>query len=320
MIIKNIYLWKFIRVIALLVPITYYLLPINSFADDWDAWDYTGWDDHSWDDGGIWGGEFVEFQDAWGGAGDVWEGNFIEDALFTDAGLPPGTIVNSRGYPLGMVEDVFLNPGDEYVDVMGFDIAGVMLGMGFEDIRNLFFRGRGGLYTPRRRNAIIYTIADEWRFNLDYECRLQGTYAPAALERCILTFARARGLLYPAEIHLERRQTGETLTVYLTSNATDNVVWRVIYRNDVDDLPGNAPRFINQRKKKIMAFWENVIDKYGEPNSGTDRWISSDNSFEPMMRAFYGKLELTDLGQAGRDAALNVQQSREHFVPRPYVF
>ena len=69
-----------------------------------------------------------------------------------------------------------------------------------------------------------------------------------------------------------------------------------------------------------MAFWENVLEKYGTPNSGEDKWISSDNSFEPMMRAFYGRLELTDLGQAGRDAALNVQQSREHFIHKPYVF
>jgi len=227
---------------------------------------------------------------------------------------------------LGTVESVELNPGEQYTDVMGFDIAGIMLGMDFEDIRTLFFRDKGGLYSPRMRKSIIYTMADEWRYNLDYECRLKKVYVPEKLERCILSLARARGLLYPSEVHLERRQTGETIAIHFTSNATDNVVWKVVYRNDVNDLPGEGTRFTNQRQKKIMAFWENVTEKYGEPNSNNpetgenDTWISSDNSFEPMMRAFYGRLELTDLGQAGRDAALNVQQSREHFTPKPYVF
>ena len=263
---------------------------------------------NSWEDTGNWG------------TASNFGGDFISDALWGDASLPEGKIVNSTGFPLGLVEDVELNPGEQYVDVMGFDIAGIMLGMEFEDIRTLFFQERGGLYIPRTRNSIIYTMADEWRYNLDYECRLKHVYAPDRLERCVLSLARARGLLYPSEIHLERRQTGETITVYLTSNATNNVVWKVVYNNDVNSLPGDAQKFANQREKKIMAFWENVTEKYGIPNSGEDMWISSDNSFEPMMRAFYGRLELTDLGQVGRDAALNVQQSREHFTPKPYVF
>jgi len=282
-------------------------------ADDW-GWDDGGWD--SWEDDSGWGGSTAWDDGGWGSSG----GDFIMDALFDDASLPEGTIISSTGFPLGEVEDVSLNPGAHFVDVMGFDIAGIMLGMDFEDIRTLFFRSRGGLYIPRARNSIIYTMADEWRFNLDYECRLRRVYIPERLERCILTLARSRGLLYPSEVHLVRPQTGETISVHFTSNATDNVVWKVVYNNDVNYMPGDGPRFVNQRQKKIMAFWDNVLEKYGEPNSGNDKWISSDNSFEPMMQAFYGRLELTDFGQAGRDAALNVQQSREHFTPKPYVF
>jgi hypothetical protein len=155
---------------------------------------------------------------------------------------------------------------------------------------------------------------------LDYECRRQNILAPDKLEKCVLTAARSRGLLYPAELHLERLSTGETIDIYFTSNATENVVWKVVYKNDANELEGAAEKFANQREKKILAFWQSVLEKYGEPNGGEDKWISSDNSFDPMMTAFYGRLELTDLGLAGRDAALNVKESRERFRPKAYSF
>ena len=236
-----------------------------------------------------------------------------------DAALPEGTIVNATGIALGEVEQVFLNDDFGFADVDGMDIAGAMLGMTFQDIQTLFFKTRT-LYTPRLNHSIIYTLANEWRYNLDYECRRQRINVPEKLEKCILTLARGRGLLYPAELHLERLSTGETIDIYFTSNATDNVVWKIVYRNDVNDLEGASEKFANQREKKILAFWENVLEKYGEPNSGEDRWISSDNSFDPMMTAYYGRLELTDYGLAGRDAALNVKESKERFRPKPYSF
>ena len=239
-----------------------------------------------------------------------------------DAGLPQGTIVrNAMGAPLGEIETVNLAPGMEYVDVNDFDIGGAMLGMTFQDVQALFFRSRS-LYSPRQRNSIIYTVADDWRFNLDYECRHhKSVVIPNRVEQCILTLARSRGLLYPSSLHLERRATGETIDIFFTSNATDNSVWKVVYNNDVNNLEGSQDRFVAQRERKILVFWENVLDKFGTPNSsGGDRWISSDNSFDPTMRAFYGRLELTDRGLAGRDAAVNVRDSKENFRPKPYFF
>jgi hypothetical protein len=242
-----------------------------------------------------------------------------EFGLGEDAVLPDASIRDATGLELGISEQLYLNEEAEYADMDAMDISGAMLGMPFEDIRTLFFKTKT-LYAPRRHNSIIYTIATDWRNNLDYECRRDGLYQPAKLEKCILTLARSRGLLYPAELHLARASTGETIDIYFTSNATENMVWKIIYKNDANDLDGAGEKFADQRDKKILAFWENVLEKYGAPNSGDDRWISSDNSFDPMMTAFYGRLELTDLGLAGRDAALNVQQSKENFKAKPYSF
>lgn len=204
-------------------------------------------------------------------------------------------------------------------NVATFDIAGIMLGMSFEDVHTLFFKDHG-LYAPRERNSIVYTINPDWKYNLDYECRQQNIFAPSDLENCINSLARNRGLMYASEVHLVRGNTGETITVYFTSNATDNVVWRVEYNNDVDEVEGDAEKFENQRQKKILTFWQSVLDKYGAPNSGSDKWITSTNAYDPMMTAYYGALDLVDAGRNATDQARNVSDARKNFPAKPYAF
>lgn len=216
-------------------------------------------------------------------------------------------------------ESVSLNDGAGVVDVKHFDIGGAMLGMSYDEIYNLFFNN-STLYAPRQKNSIIYTINKEWRYNLDYECRQNNIFVPSRLEKCINSLARNRGLLYVSEMHMERAFTGETIDIYFTSNATDNVVWKIVYTNDVDTVEGGDEKFIHIREKKILAFWQGVVDKYGIPNSGEDKWISSENAYDPMMRAFYGQLVLTDNGINATDSAVNIQKSRENFQAKPYAF
>lgn len=216
-------------------------------------------------------------------------------------------------------EEVFLNSDAEAANVSNFDLAGVMLGMPFDDVYNLFFHQKG-LYAPIKKNSIVYTIHPDWKYNLDYECRQSGNVIPADLEKCINSLAKNRGLLYASELHLVRENTGETLVVYFTSNATDNRVWRAVYNNDVNDQEGAAEKFVRQRENKILAFWQSVLEKYGAPNSGTDKWISSTNSFDPMMTAYYGALDLVDNGRYASDQAKNVQHARANFKAKPYAF
>ena len=218
-----------------------------------------------------------------------------------------------------MLDAITLNDDATGTGVSGFDIAGVMLGMGFDDVENLFYKTKG-LYAPRKKNSIIYSIHKDWKYNLDYECRQDGIFIPEKLEHCVRTLAKNRGLLYASEMHLVRENTGETLDVYFTSNATDNVVWRVVYNNDVNELEGESEKFENQREKKILAFWQSVLDKYGAPNSGTDKWVSSDNAYDPVMTAYYGALDLVDNGRRAADESRNIQQARENFKAKSYAF
>ena len=49
-------------------------------------------------------------------------------------------VVDSNDYDITM-DNVELNADADIADVGGFDIAGVMLGMSFEDVHTLFFHG-----------------------------------------------------------------------------------------------------------------------------------------------------------------------------------
>ncbi|MBQ1927514.1 MAG: hypothetical protein II179_00425 [Alphaproteobacteria bacterium] len=216
------------------------------------------------------------------------------------------------------LDTMSLNAGATVLPVADFDIAGIMLGMDFDEVK--FIAAVDGLYTERPKNSVVYSIHPDWKYNLDYECRQQKIYAPAALEKCINSLARNRGVLYASELHLVRDVTGETIDVFFTSNATDNVVWKIVYRNDTDEIEGDAEKFENQRDKKTMYWWQNVVDKYGAPNAGNSRWASSDNSFDPMMTAYSGELELIDCGKHTEDGALNAQHSQDNFAAKPYAF
>lgn len=228
-------------------------------------------------------------------------------------------IVEDGGEDGMEVEKVSLNSDASVVNVNQFDIAGIMLGMSYDEVSSLYLDGLG-LYAPRKRNSVIYTINKDWKYNLDYECRQNKIYQPEKLEKCIYSLARNRGLLYVSEIHLERQYTGETIDVYFTSNATNNVVWKVVYNNDVNTVEGANEKFENQREKKILVFWQGVLDKYGTPNSDEDKWISSENAFDPMMKAYYGQLVLTDNGLNANDSANNIRAARENFQAKPYAF
>ena len=190
--------------------------------------------------------------------------------------------------------------------------------MKFEDVQMAV--RESGLYKLVPRGAIVYSIHQDWKYNLDYECRQNRVYAPADLEKCINSLARNRGVLYVSEMHLVRQSTGETIDVYFTSNATDNVVWKITYKNDADEIEGDDPKFSSQRDRKIMAFWQNVLDKYGSPNADTDKWVSSDNSYDPMMTAYYGELEMVECGIKSEDSVRNTKQANDNFIAKPYAF
>ena len=90
------------------------------------------------------------------------------DAFYEDDDLSEFAIVDDVDNDADdmNLDMVTLNPGADVVNVRQFDIAGIMLGMNYDEINNLFFTN-GGLYAPRRNNSIVYTINKDLKYNLD---------------------------------------------------------------------------------------------------------------------------------------------------------
>ena len=127
------------------------------------------------------------------------------------------------------ISNLAINSGAAPVAVGNFDISGIMLGMNFDEVQMVV--RENGLYTNRPQDSVVYSMHPDWKYNLDYECRQQNVVMPERLNQCINSLARNRGVLYASELHLVRDSTGETIDVYFTSNATDNVVWKILYKN-----------------------------------------------------------------------------------------
>ena len=113
---------------------------------------------------------------------------YADDFDFSEFAITDGTDADF------MLDEISINSDASGVGVGGFDIAGVMLGMGFEDVEMLFYETKG-LYAPRKKDSIVYSIHKDWKYNLDYECRQDGIIIPEKLEHCIRTLAKNRGLL-----------------------------------------------------------------------------------------------------------------------------
>ncbi len=242
------------------------------------------------------------------------------ESLEDDGGEMDGYAIETTGDETGecRMTTITLNDGASPVASGNFDIAGIMLGMTFDEAQMV--ARETGLYINRPKNSVVYSIHKDWKYNLDYECRQRKIFMPAKLEQCIKSLARHRGVMYASELHLVRDITGETIDVYFTSNATENVVWKIVYKNDANEEEGMDEKFENQKNKKIMAWWQGVLEKYGAPNAGEDKWASSDNGYDPLMTAYYGELELVDCGRHVDDSATNVQQAMDNFAAKPYAF
>lgn len=98
----------------------------------------------------------------------------------------------------------------------------------------------------------------------DHRCRQEGVRIPDAISKCIQDYACHEQTRYIAEATLQRKN--EHLTLYFTSNANHNELYKIVYINKGD----NSLNFtqINKVKKQQRQndFWNAVFDKYGYPD------------------------------------------------------
>ena len=83
------------------------------------------------------------------------------------------------------------------------------------------------------------------------------------------------------------------MQIFLTSNFTNNKVYKIMYHTEAANMSGNSPKAEYLRKIKVYDFWKKINQKYGYPDNKQDAiWGLGAN--KPYLRAITGALLLED--------------------------
>ena len=168
-----------------------------------------------------------------------------------------------------------------------FDIAGVMLRMNLrQTVRTLENRGF------QKINA-KFQIPNFIKWRNEEACRNEGVVGYERLEACVINKAKKGGYQYVQYLKYAKFDSKEEIEVYLTSNFTENKVYKIVYNSRIASITGNSPKAIYIRNLKVYDFWKTVNRKYGNPdNKTTVTWGLGGN--KPYLKAATGYLLLED--------------------------
>ena len=175
----------------------------------------------------------------------------------------PSTHIDLSGTSPAPVASVPSRPSSPPVplhDVSSFDVADFSLGTPSSEIFKKA-REKGFKVTITQESVPVYYATD-----YDYTCRKKGLVVPDQIKQCIQDLACHQNTRYISEATLTRKN--EIIRLYFTSNATDNLLYKILYINKGDNSL-NLTR-INKAKKQLRQkeFWDAVFAKYGYPDDG----------------------------------------------------
>ena len=138
-----------------------------------------------------------------------------------------------------------------------------------------------------------FTIPNFIKWRNEEACSSQGIVGFERMQSCISTMAKKDGYEYVYFLKYAKFDSKEEIEIYLTSNFTDNKVYKVIYRSKIPAVPGNSQKAIYMRNLKVYDFWKKINQKYGEPdNKNNVTWGLGGN--KPFLKATTGFLHLED--------------------------
>ncbi len=168
-----------------------------------------------------------------------------------------------------------------------FDISGIMLRMSLQQVEETM-RNRGF-----RKMMEKYQIPNfiKWR-NEEY-CRNSGVVGYERTEACVTQKAKKDKHEYVQVVQYSKFDTKEEMEITLTSNFTDNKVYKIKYKSMAANVTGNSPKAMYLRNIKVYDFWKKINQKYGKPDNKTDvTWGMGGN--KPFLKAGTGFLQLED--------------------------
>ena len=111
---------------------------------------------------------------------------------------------------------------------------------------------------------------------------------------CVVKAAKENNHQYVESEKFMKYDTQEEITINLTSNFTNNKIYKIVYRSmSAGRIRGSSQKIQYLRDIKIYDFWRKINRKYGVPDNKEDV-IWGMGGTKPYMKAATGFLLLED--------------------------
>lgn len=169
-----------------------------------------------------------------------------------------------------------------------FDISGLMLRMNLPQAEATMLKR--GFKKVSQKFEIPNFI--KWRF--EEQCRNAGVVGYERLASCVVKAAKENNHQYVESEKFMKYDTQEEITISLTSNFTNNKIYKIVYRSmSAAKIRGSSQKIQYLRDIKVYDFWRKINRKYGVPDNKEDV-IWGMGGTKPYMKAATGFLLLED--------------------------
>ena len=171
--------------------------------------------------------------------------------------------------------DPYQNPLGLRYNADSFLISGVGLGMKPDEVSDVLLE-QGYVLTK-----IDETLPPALSVQYEQECRLtRKLYILSEIRACINDLAKEEELQYTKKMNFERHSSRETVSVDFTSLATENVSYRVSYKNKGDSSLNSTRKNVALKSNRHKEFWNLVFSVYGLPDEPEKMiWGNENTSF-----------------------------------------
>lgn len=168
-----------------------------------------------------------------------------------------------------------------------FDISGIMLRMNVNQAdKAMMMRGF-------KKISQNYEIPNFIKWRNEEKCRGAGVVGYERLMNCVVKLAKQNNHQYVETVKYSKFSSKEEVEIKLTSNFTNNKVYRIIYKSMSGKVVGSGAKAAYLRNIKVFDFWKKVNQKYGTPDNKDEvMWGLGNN--KPYMKASTGFLMLED--------------------------
>jgi hypothetical protein len=212
-------------------------------------------------------------------------------------------------------QDSNVSPEGILKAVKDFDVSGFKIGMNYKQI----------IDTVKSQKYIIKKITNEIpeyiKYNFDDLCQKRKIFLVESLNECVKGLAKKSKDYYVNYIEMEKPSTNEKINLFLTSNTTENLVYRIEYKIDLMTLRGDQKKYLYIREENRRAYWFAILEKYGKPNDEPNKWIyNQEDEFSTRMQASFDGILLENKGMKEIDFVENVKKARNVFKPEDFTF